>query len=135
MSGVFLLQACAPKAVDRKPPGGSHPVQVEPILRTIILRIGIICNCRDLTRCRKVFCMSKKSIEFHNFPAWTFVLKWVYFVWEPNGRVGVGALISLFLDFTAPHLPVLKALNRNHPGVPNEIQVDTLPNWIATSQS
>lgn len=40
-----------------KAPGGSHPVQVEPILRTIVLRIGIICNYRDLTRCRKVFCI------------------------------------------------------------------------------
>lgn len=40
---------------------------------------------------------------------------------------GCGALISLFLDFTASH-----GLNRKQPGVPNRIQVDSWPNRIAT---
>jgi len=51
-----------------------------------------------------------------------------------NGRVGCGALISLFLDFTAPCYPTQNGLNRKHPGATNKIQVDTLPRRIATSK-
>lgn len=45
------------------------------------------------------------------------------------GGVGCGALIRLFLDFTAPH-----GLNRKHPGASNKIQLDTLQRKIATSK-